>query len=106
MKEIVFFKLDNGKEPVREWLDSLDLGVQTRIHTRLARLQEGNYGDCKNLGEISEIRFKFGSGYRMYFTEMNQIILLFLNAGDKKTQSKDIKNAKEYLQIWKGRNNE
>lgn len=98
----MFFKLDNGKEPAKEWLDSLDLTIQTRIHTRLARLQEGNYGDCKNLGEISELRFKFGSGYRIYFAEVNQIILVFLNAGDKKTQSKDIKEAKEYLQIWKG----
>lgn len=106
MKEIEFFKLDSGKEPVKEWLDSLDLSIQSRIHARFARIQEGNYGDYKNLGEISELRFKFGSGYRIYFAEINNIILLFLNAGDKKTQSKDIKKAKEFFDIWKGRNNE
>lgn len=102
MKDIEFYKLDNDKEPVREWIKSLDYSIQSRIHVRLARLQEGNYGDCKNFGEISELRFKFGSGYRIYFKEIDGILLLLLNAGDKKTQSKDIEKAKNYLKIWKG----
>lgn len=102
MKEIKQFKLENGKYPVRDWIDSLDLGVQTRIYSRLVRLQEGNYGDYKKLGEISELRFKFGSGYRIYFAEVNNVIILLINAGDKSTQSRDIKKAKEYLQLWKG----
>jgi len=101
VKEIKFFKIEN-KEPVKEWLDSLDLVIQARIYSRFSRVQEGNYGDYKRLSEISELRFKFGSGYRIYFTEVNNVILLLLNAGDKKTQSKNIKKAKEYLKIWKG----
>ncbi len=102
MKEVRYFKLDNDKIPVKDWLDSLDSPIRKRINARLVRLEENNAGDCKNLGEISELRFKFGSGYRIYFAEIDNIILLLLNAGDKKSQSKDIKNAKEYLKLWKG----
>lgn len=105
MKEIEFFKLDNNKEPVSDWLNSLDSVTRKRIYARLIRLEENNYGDCKNLGEISELRFKFGSGYRAYFSEVNDIIIILLNAGDKKTQSKDIEKAKEYFNIWKGKCN-
>lgn len=106
MKEIVYFKQENGKIPVKEWINSLDSSIRKRIYARLVRLEENNSGDCKNLGEISELRFKFGSGYRIYFAEVDNIILLLLNAGDKKTQSKDIQNAKEYFQLWKGQYNE
>ena len=106
MKEIVYFRLENGKLPVKEWLDSLDSSVRKRIYARLVRIEENNSGDCKNLGEISELRFKFGSGYRIYFAEVDNIIILLLNAGDKKTQSKDITNAKEYLHLWKGQYHE
>lgn len=106
MKEIRYFKLENGKSPVKEWIESLDTSTQVRIFARLARVGENNYGDCKKLSEISELRFKFGSGYRIYFSEINDVIILLLSAGDKKTQSKDIKNAKEYLQIWKGQYDE
>lgn len=106
MKEIVYFKQENGKIPVKEWINSLDSSIRKRIYARLVRLEENNSGDCKNLGEISELRFKFGSGYRIYFADVDNIILLLLNAGDKKTQSKDIQNAKEYFQLWKGQYNE
>lgn len=106
MKEIRHFKLKNGKYPVKDWINSLDLSIQVRIYSRLARVQEDNYGDCKKLSEISELRFNFGSGYRIYFAEVNNIIILLLNAGDKKTQKKDIEKAKEYLQLWKGQYND
>lgn len=46
---------------------------------------------------INELKFKFGSGYRIYYSELDDIILLLLCGGDKKTQSKDIKMAKDYL---------
>ena len=106
MKEIEFFKLNNNKEPVKEWLSTLDSFTQKRIYARLLRLEEDNYGDYKNLGEISELRFKFGSGYRIYFAEIDNLVLLLITAGNKKTQEKDIEKAKEYLKIWKGNKNE
>ena len=106
MKEIEFYTLDNGKIPVQNWLQSLASTDRARIYARFARIQEGNFGDFKKIdNEISEFRFKFGSGYRIYFSEINNIVVLLLNAGDKKSQSNDIKKAKEYINNWRQNQN-
>lgn len=68
----------------------------------MLRIEQGNFGDCKKIDdEISEIRFMFGSGYRIYYTQINNTIVLLINGGDKSSQSKDIKNAKELLKQWR-----
>lgn len=105
MKKIVVFEI-NGKKPIDEWIDSLkDKKTIARVSERIARLMVGVYGDYKKIdNELSELRLKFGAGYRIYFSELNNIIVLLLCGGDKSTQRKDIKKAKEYLQIWKGNN--
>ena len=105
MKELIFYKHINGKEPVKTWLEELDVGMRLRILSRLTRVENGNYGDFKKIDDvISELRFNFGSGYRIYFTEIDDVLILLLCAGDKKMQSKDIAQAKEYLQIWRTNN--
>lgn len=106
MKEIRFYQHINGKIPVVVWLKSLDKSIVRRIQDRLARIEEyGNFGDYKMIdNEISELRFDFGSGYRIYYHETDDIIVLLLNAGDKKLQSKDIIKAREYLEIWRQNN--
>lgn len=107
MKELETFKL-NGKYIIDEWIDSLkDKSTQIRILKRIGRLPYWQYGDCKRLdNELYELRLKFGAGYRVYFSEINNVIILLLCGGDKSTQSRDIKKAKEYLQIWKELNND
>ena len=60
-------KLANNKAPFIEWMDSLDKNTKIRIQSRLTRLLENNFGDHKKIdNEISELRFKFGAGYRIY----------------------------------------
>ena len=99
MKEIVAYKSSTGKCPYDEWFYKLDKTVQARIEKRLERVEEGNFGDCKKLDEnISELRFKFGAGYRIYFAESNNVIIILLCAGDKSSQTEDIKKAKRYLE--------
>ena len=106
MKEIEYYKHINGKVPVIEWLKGIDTTFRGRINGRLTRIVEnGNFGDFKQLDDnISELRFNFGSGYRIYFSEIGDIIILLLCAGDKKLQSNHIKKAKEYLEIWRQKN--
>ena len=95
-------QLVNNKAPFIEWMDSLDKNTKIRIQSKLTRLLENNFGDHKKIdNEISELRFKFGSGYRIYFTEIDNIIVLLINGGDKLTQSKDIIKAKSILQEWR-----
>ena len=106
MKEIRFYQHTNNKIPVVEWLKSLDKPFRVRVQDRLTRIeQDHNFGDFKKLGnEISELRFNFGSGYRIYYTEVDNIVILLLNAGGKKLQSNDILKTKEYLKIWRQNN--
>ncbi|MBQ8459731.1 type II toxin-antitoxin system RelE/ParE family toxin [bacterium] len=95
-------QLSNDKSPFIDWLESLDKVTKSRIQSRLTRLLENNFGDHKRIdNEISELRLKFGSGYRIYYTEIDNIIVLLINGGNKSTQSKDIQKAKEILQEWR-----
>jgi putative addiction module killer protein len=106
MKQIVTYKTFTGKCPYEEWFYKLDKATQARIEKRLERLEEGNYGDFKKINnDLSELRFNFGSGYRIYFTETNDIIVILLCAGDKSSQQYDIKKAKNYLNDLIERNN-
>lgn len=106
MKEIQFYKHTNGKVIIVEWMKKLDPSFRLRIQNRLNRIEEDdNFGDYKRIDDsISELRFNFGSGYRIYYSELDDVIVLLLNAGDKKLQSKDIEKAKEYLEIWRQNN--
>lgn len=95
-------QISNNKTPFIEWVDSLDKITKSRVKSRLTRLLENNFGDHKKIdNEISELRLKFGSGYRIYYTEIDNVIVLLINGGDKSTQSKDIEKAKNILQEWR-----
>ena len=70
-----------------------------RIKTRLDRVEKGNYGDHRSVGDgVWELRFDFGAGYRIYFVEEGDVLVILLCGGDKSSQVKDIKTAKIY---WK-----
>jgi putative addiction module killer protein len=72
-----------------------------RILTRISRLQQGNYGDCEPVGEgISELRMFFDPGYRVYFGENGNDIVILLCGGDKGSQDKDIQQAKIYWEEY------
>jgi len=77
------------------WLDKLqDMRGRGRILARIERLALGNPGDVKAVGEgISELRFDYGPGYRVYYTQQGQSLVILLVGGDKSTQARDIKTA-------------
>lgn len=79
----------------QDWFNSLpDKQVKARIQVRIDRLQDGNAGDASPVGEgVSEMRLHFGSGWRIYYIERNDEIIILLAGGNKSTQSKDIKLA-------------
>lgn len=80
----------------KEWLDDLkDLRARAKIQARIKRLQLGNFGDVKPIGEgLSELRIPEGKGYRVYLKNQNGVIVILLCAGDKSSQDNDIKKAK------------
>lgn len=79
-----------------KWFDTLkDRRAKAMIDMRIARLQRGNFGDVKAVGEgVHELRIHYASGYRVYFTNKNSQIVILLCGGDKTTQVLDVKQAK------------
>lgn len=70
--------------------------VKTRIAVRIRRMQLGNVGDAKSVGDgVFELRFDFGPGYRVYYTEREGEIIVLLAGGDKSSQRQDIEKAKQ-----------
>lgn len=98
MKTLRTYRTKQGKEPFIDWLESLkDRVGRATITNRLNRVVHGNYGDCEPVGDgIYELKVHPGPGYRVYFSEQNETILLLLLAGSKRTQAKDIKKAKQF----------
>ena len=87
----------NGRNPFREWLESLDRKVRARIQARVLRFEQGNLGDHKNLGAgVWEARLDFGPGYRLYFGKEESIIIILLAGGTKASQESDIKRAEKF----------
>ena len=79
------------------WFGSLrDRLTARRIQARIDRVEDGNLGDHKSLGEgVFELRIHHGPGYRVYFAQRGEAIVILLAGGDKTTQARDIRIAQE-----------
>ena len=88
-------------ETYAKWFSSLrDRQAKARIDIRIRRLSLGNPGDVKAVGEgVSELRINHGPGYRVYFVQHGQTVVILLAGGDKRTQDRDIKTALELARI-------
>lgn len=72
----------------------MDTRARARVLARVKRLEDGNAGDVKPVGEgVSEMRIDYGPGYRVYFIRQGRQIMVLLAGGDKRTQSTDIRTA-------------
>ena len=86
-----------------DWLNGLkDRRAAARIAARILRLEDGNLGDVKPVGEgVSEMRIDYGPGYRVYFVQTGRTVILLLCGGDKRKQAREIANAKKLAREWK-----
>ena len=103
--ELRYYQTSSYERPFIEWLGRLnDQQARTRIEARLARVAVGNFGDVEPVGEgVMELGIDWGPGYRVYFARLGQVVVLLLCGGDKRTQHKDIKRAKDYFRDYKAR---
>jgi putative addiction module killer protein len=102
-KEVVVFRARDGRVPFEEWLNDLDdKRAVARVLARLARVRQGNLGDCKAVGEgVLELRVDYGPGYRVYFGQQGRTLVVLLCGGDKRSQDRDIRQAKLFWQEFK-----
>ena len=103
--EVREYQAANGMTPLTEWLDAFrDGNARARIVARLDRLKAGLLGDWKSVGEgICELRVDYGPGYRVYYGQDGNTLIIFLCGGDKRTQQKDIERAHGYWKDYKAR---
>ena len=82
-------------ETFSKWILKLrDVRARARIQARIDRIELGNAGDVKPVGEgVSEMRIDYGPGYRVYFIQKGSELIILLAGGDKRSQSRDIQNA-------------
>jgi putative addiction module killer protein len=103
--ELLRYQREDGSEPFTEWLTTIrDKIAAARIRVRLRQVEAGNFGDCEAVGEgVIELRIHVGAGYRVYCGRHGKAVVLLLCGGDKNTQARDIKRAKELWSEWKQR---
>jgi len=103
--EIRIYQTKEKESPFEDWLDNLsDINSKARILQRIDRIELGNFGDCRPVGDgVHELRIDYGPGYRIYFGNDGKVLVILLCGGTKRRQEKDIKKAKEYWQDYKAR---
>lgn len=99
MIEIHVYSGPDGQEPFTKWLEGIDRQARMRVNIALLRLEEGNTGSLKSLGDgIHELRLTFGPGYRIYLGREGDRLVILLHDGTKRRQSTDITRAKA---LWR-----
>ncbi len=86
-----------------DWLNGLkDRGTRIRLARRLEKVSRGNLGDVAPVGDnVFEMREFFGPGWRMYYIERDETLIIMLGGGDKSKQNKDISKAKQLAKLLK-----
>jgi len=95
---------ENGKSHFADWFNSLDAAPAARIDRYIRRMENGNFGVSKAVGDgVRELRIDFGPGYRVYYGIDEGRIILLLGGGTKRRQSPDIRKAIERWTTYKNR---
>lgn len=97
------YQFASGKIPFDDWLAEVSPVFRARIYANLARVEVGNWGNVKpiqgaNAKDLYELRMFFGPGFRAYFGKDGCQLVMLLCGGDKKSQRRDISEAKR---LWK-----
>ena len=102
MPEIRYYQAADGQQPFAEWYVDLDAVARAKVTRAIVRLEQGNFSNVKSVGEgVFEYRIDFGPGYRVYFGQDGQTLVILLTGGTKKRQQRDIDASHDYWQAYK-----
>jgi len=92
---------DDGTSPYQKWFNSLNTQAAAKVSVAKARLELGNTSNIKWFDGIGEYRINWGPGYRVYLVQDGKNLIILFAGGTKKTQQKDINEAKKLLAEYK-----
>lgn len=98
---ILEYQFEDGTSPFRLWFNRLNVEAATKIRVAIARMELGNTSNIKYFSGIGECMVNWGPGYRIYLAKDGDHIILLLGGGTKKSQTKDIEQAKELFKQYK-----
>ena len=94
---------EDGSNPYQKWFNSLDAVAAAKITIAKVRLELGNTSNIKWFDGIGEYRIDWGAGYRIYLAQEGRQLIILFGGGTKKSQQKDIDNAKRLFAEYKSR---
>ena len=102
--EIETLILSNGKCPFDEWIETLEESEKVMVDDRLIRVMAGSFGEKRSLQRgLWELKFRVGAAIRIYYGHSGQKVVLLLVGGNKRTQRKDIKDARKLWDAFKNK---
>ncbi len=102
MPEIRYYQAADGHQPFAEWYVDLEVAARAKVTRAIVRLEQGHFSNVKTVGEgVFEYRIDFGPGYRVYFGQDGQTLVILLTGGTKKRQQRDIDAAHDYWRNYK-----
>ncbi len=104
MRELRYYCAQDGKSPFEDWFSGLNAAAAAKIVVALARLEQGILSKAKGVGEgVFEYRIDWGPGYRVYFGQDGDLLVILLTGGTKRRQQRDIDVAKASWADYKRR---
>ena len=102
MPRVVHYLSEDGADRFDRWFRRQTPEVRARIQTRIDRIELGNFGDHRGVGQgVSEIRIGFGPGYRLYYGRDGEDLVVLLAGGTKQQQARDIADARGDWRAYK-----
>ena len=93
-----------GRRPFAKWLDGTSGAAHAKVQAAIARMELGDLSNARPVGAgVSEYRIAFGPGYRIYFGQDGDALIMLLGGGTKQRQQRDIEAAKALWQEYRQR---
>lgn len=102
MRIVEYF--EGGVSTFGRWFTALNAPAAAKVTTALYRIEQGLRSNVRSVGKgVFEYKIDFGPGYRIYFGQEGEALIILLGGGSKKTQAGDIRFAQARWGAYKAR---